>query len=300
MTKIIGTGLSGLVGSRLVELLQKKFEFVDFSLDSGVDITKLSSLKKAFLKHLDCKAVIHLAAFTDVSEAAKQEGNKKGLCYQINVIGTQNTANLCQEYGKYLIHISTDFVFDGKKKTAYTEEDKPHPIEWYGHTKYLAEKIVQQSKNPWLIARIAYPFKAKPSQRNLEPKPKIDLVRKIIEKLENDQEVKMFTDQMITPTLIDDIAHSVDIIVREKPTGVYHVVGSSFISPYNLALKICKILNLDKTKVKKTTLLEFQRIDPRPRQKYLKLSNIKIQKDLNIKISSIDQALNSAFIIERN
>jgi dTDP-4-dehydrorhamnose reductase len=300
MTKIIGTGLSGLVGSRLVELLQKKFEFVDFSLDSGVDITKLSSLKKAFLKHLDCEAVIHLAAFTDVSEAAKQEGNKKGLCYQINVIGTQNTANLCQEYGKYLIHISTDFVFDGKKKTAYTEEDKPYPIEWYGHTKYLAEKIVQQSKNPWLIARIAYPFKAKPSQRNLEPKPKIDLVRKIIEKLENDQEVKMFTDQIITPTLIDDIAHSVDIIVRKKPTGVYHVVGSSFISPYNLALKICKILNLDKTKVKKTTLLEFQRIDPRPRQKYLKLSNIKIQKDLNIKISSIDQALNSAFIIERN
>lgn len=300
MTKIIGTGLSGLVGSRLVELLQKKFEFVDFSLDSGVDITKLSSLKKAFLKHLDCEAVIHLAAFTDVSEAAKQEGNKKGLCYQINVIGTQNTANLCQEYGKYLIHISTDFVFDGKKKTAYTEEDKPYPIEWYGHTKYLAEKIVQQSKNPWLIARIAYPFKAKPSQRNLEPKPKIDLVRKIIEKFKSDQEVKMFTDQIITPTLIDDIAHSVDIIVRKKPTGVYHVVGSSFISPYNLALKICKILNLDKTKVKKTTLLEFQRIDPRPRQKYLKLSNIKIQKDLNIKISSIDQALNSAFIIERN
>jgi len=290
MTKIIGTGLSGLVGSRLVELLQKKFEFVDFSLDSGVDITKLSSLKKAFLKHLDCEAVIHLAAFTDVSEASKQEGNKKGPCYQINVIGTQNIANLCQEYGKYLIHISTDFVFDGKKKTAYTEEDQPHPIEWYGHTKYLAEKIVQQSKNPWLIARIAYPFKTKPSQRNLEPKPKIDLVRKIIEKLENDQEVKMFTDQMITPTLIDDIAHSVDIIVRKKPTGVYHVVGSDFITPYNLALKICKVFNLDETKVKKTSLREYQKSDPRPRQLYLCLSNKKLGKNLGIKMSNLDQA----------
>ena len=290
MIKIVGTGLSGLVGSRIVELLQKKYQFVDFSLDSGVDITKLPSLKKAFTQNLGCEAVIHLAAFTNVSEAAKQEGNKNGLCYKINVIGTQNIVNLCQEYDKYLIHFSTDFVFDGKKKTAYTEEDKPHPIEWYSRTKYLAEKIVCQSKNPWLIARIAFPFKAKPSPKKFEPKIKLDLVRTIIQKLKIGQEVKMFTDQIITPTFIDDIAKAIDIFIQKKPTGVYHLVGSNFITPYNLALKICKVFNFDKTKVKKTSLHEYQTIDPRPRQFSLCLSNKKLEKTLKVKMFSLDQA----------
>ena len=290
MTKIIGTGLSGLVGSRLVELLQKKFEFVDFSLDSGVDITKLSSLKKAFLKYLDCEAIIHLAAFTDVSEAAKQEEDKKGLCYQINVVGTQNIANLCQEYGKYIIHISTDNVFNGKKRTPYTEEDQPQPIEWYGETKYLAEEAVKKTKNPWLIVRIAFPFKAKSSPKKLEPKPKLDLTRKIIERIKIGQKIKMFTDQVITSTFIDDIAKAMDTFFKKKPTGIYHVVGSDFITPYNLALKICKVFNLDETKVKKTSLREYQKIDPRPRQRYSCLSNKKLEKNLGIKMSNLDQA----------
>src|SRR4030065_193239 len=81
--KIICTGLSGLVGSRIVELLQNKHQFADFSLDSGVDITDELKLKKAFSQNQDAKTVIHLAAFTDVNEASKQTNDKNGLCYRI-------------------------------------------------------------------------------------------------------------------------------------------------------------------------------------------------------------------------
>src|SRR4030042_2472259 len=165
--KIIGTGLSGLVGSRIVELLQNKNQFADFALDSGVDITDELKLKKAFSQNKDAKTVIHLAAFTDVNEASKQTNDKNGLCYRINVLGTENVAQLCAKNAKYLIHISTDFVFDGKKDGAYSEEDQPNPIEWYGQTKLWAEEKIKNSGCRYLILRIAFPYKAQAAATNL-------------------------------------------------------------------------------------------------------------------------------------
>ena len=101
---IIGTGLSGLVGSRIVELLSDRHDFVDFSLDSGIDITDKSLLEKAFRKNREARVVLHLAAFTDVDKAWEQRGDKDGLCYRVNVIGTRNIAQLCAKYNQYLIH----------------------------------------------------------------------------------------------------------------------------------------------------------------------------------------------------
>ena len=137
---IIGTGLSGLTGSRIVELLKRKFNFIDFSLDKGIDITNFELLKRKFKENLEAEIVLHLAAFTDVDAAWKQRGNKNGLCYRVNVLGTRNIAKLCQQYKKYLVHMSTDYIFDGKKKTFYTEYNKPNPVEWYGKTKFWENK----------------------------------------------------------------------------------------------------------------------------------------------------------------
>ena len=208
---------------------------------------------------------------------------KNGLCYQVNVIGARNIARICRQEKKYLIYISTDFVFDGEKTGGYTETAAPAPIEWYGQTKYWAEQEAAKSGAKYAIARIAFPFQACFA-------PKLDLVRKIIKGLQNNSLPAMMTDQMITPTFIDDIALAIDTLIKRKAMGIYHVVGSTALSPYELAFRINEIFNFGVSEIRKTTLAKFLQADSRPRQKNLTLNNRKIQQ-LGVKMRTIDEAL---------
>jgi len=284
--KIIGTGLSGLVGSRLVELLKDKYEFVDFSLNTGVDILDLAALSKKFAQNKEAIVVLHLAAFTDTTAAWQERGDKNGLCYRLNVLGTKNIADLCRKYHQYLIYVSTDFVFSGQKEGVYTEEDAHAPIEWYGQTKSWAEKEVFNSGLPAAVVRIAFPFRAKFD-------PKKDAVRKIIEGLENKNLYPMFADQTITPTFIDDIAWGLDYFFENKQRGIYHLVGSTSLSPYQMAKMIAQVFGFNKKLVKRCSLAQYQKSqskDIRPWHKNLALSNKKAVS-LGIKMHSFKKAL---------
>ena len=286
-TKIIGTGLSGLVGSRIVELLKDKYEFVDFSLDSGVNVLDKESLSAAFKNHKDAVAVLHMAAFTDTNAAWEQRGDKSGICYQLNVEGTRNILELAQKYNQYFVYISTDFVFDGTKTTPYTETDTPNPIEWYGETKYLGEKVVIDSGYQAAIVRITYPYRA-----NFDKKP--DIIHKVLTKLQNSEVVKMFSDQICTYTFIDDIATSLDKFFKNKYTGIYHLVGSSSHSPYEMAKLVAKTFGYDENLVQSCSLEDYIKSQPegsRPWQKTLITSNQKV-KDLGIEMKTLEEGLN--------
>ncbi len=278
---IIGTGLSGMIGSRLTELFNEEFKFVNLDLATGTDITDVNQVERA----LDCPGtiVIHLAAFTDVSEAYQETGNKQGKVYQVNVIGTQNIANACHKYHHYLIHISTDFIFDGKKQELYTETDRPRPIEWYGQTKLWAEEAVKNSDCQFVIARLAFPFRSHFPQ-------KLDLARNILEKLKTNSLDPMFTDQIITPTFVDDICSVLKVFSEKKPSGIYHVVGSTSLTPYDLALKIATVFNLQ-AEIKSCSLKDYLKKDSRPRQQFLKISNVKLKQDFGFEMKTIDEAL---------
>src|SRR3989344_4235798 len=143
--KILGTGLDGLVGSRIVELLKDKYEFEP----SNVDVTSKDKIAKKITSS-DAPIVLHLAAKTSVDGCEEDHSSARA----VNGVGTQNIVDACQKSSKKLIYISTDFVFDGSKDL-YSEEDKPNPINWYGRTKYEGEEIVKKSSTPWIIARIA-------------------------------------------------------------------------------------------------------------------------------------------------
>ena len=288
MQKIIGTGLSGLVGSRIVELLKDKFEFVDFSLDTNVNILDLANITNAFEQHKDAVAVLHMAAFTDTNAAWEQRGNKTGICYQLNVEGTRNILNLAKKYNQYLIYISTDFVFDGAKNTPFLETDTPNPIEWYGETKYLGEKVIQDSdyKN-YNISRLTYPYRAK-----FDIKP--DIIKKVLTKLQNNEPVKMFSDQICTYTFIDDIANALGYFLENKTTGIYHLVGSSSHSPYEMCQLVAEVFGLDKNLISASSLDEFIKSQPagsRPWQKTLITSNEKA-KSLGLNFCTLEEGLN--------
>lgn len=250
--KIFTVGGSGLVGSRIIELLQGKHSFTDLSLTNGVDITNPASLD-VIRTDKEHDIVILLAAKADVDgcELDKPLG-EEGDAYKINVIGAKNVAEAAKTGGKKLIYISTDFVFDGEKTPpySYTEEDIPNPINWYAMTKYKGEEMVKATGVPYIIARIAYPYRASFDLKK-------DFVRAIAGRLENNQPVKAITDHLMSPTLIDDIAYALDVLIREDATGIYHVCGDQPISPYDATMLIADIFGFDKSLVGKTTRSEY-------------------------------------------
>lgn len=282
--KIFTIGGSGLVGSRITELLNSKYSFDDLSLTTGVNITDPASLE-IIKNDTEHEIVIHLAAKADVDgcEADRSLG-EEGDAWKINVGGVQNVVNACLPTNKKLIYISTDFVFDGSTPGAsgYTEEDKPHPINWYAETKFRGEEVVKNSGLPYLIVRIAYPYRK-------EFEAKKDFLRAIIDRLKNNQPVKAITDHVMTPTFIDDIATALDKLIEANSTGIFHVVGSQSLTPYESAILIAEKFGLDKNLITKTTRAEYFK-DKAPRPFNVSMNNGKIKK-LGINMKTFEEGL---------
>ena len=278
--EIIGTGLSGLIGSRLVELIPDT-NFTDVSLDSGFDILKPETIEQLF-KDSPAQVVVHLAGFTDVNAAWNQKGDKSGLCYQLNVVGTQNIVDLCLKYGKHLVHISTDYVFDGAKSTPYVETDQTNPLDWYAETKLLAEKIVPPE---FTIIRTASPYRSKYDS-------KVDLVRKMISKLSQGQTCNLFSDQVSTPTFIDDLALGLAKVFASPKSGTYHLVGSSSQSVYQMGLLVAKTFGYDPNLVQASSLTDYLKTpNARPYPPHLEISNQKFITDFGYTPKTLTEGL---------
>lgn len=277
------SGASGLVGSRFVEMYGEDYEIANIDLTNNVNILDIASIE-AFVDMHPSDTLIHLAAFTNTVEADKQKGDKAGLCYQVNVVGTENIANVCQKRKMHLVHISTDFVFDGTKKDMYVEDDLRSPIDWYGQTKAMAEEVVEQSNTDYTIIRIAYPYRA-----NFDLKP--DIITKIRTRLKDNTLPPQFTDTTITPTFVDDIARGFQVIVTQRKRGIYHMVGSTVVSPYDLAVAVARLYHYDELQVKKGLLETYLNDNPRPFARYGGVSNVKATQDLGLTFATLDQGL---------
>lgn len=159
--KIAIIGSTGLVGSRVAEILSDKHQITELNSSNGFDITDKTSV--SILQDTDSEIVILLAAKANVDGCEKDKvKGKDGAAWKINVEGAQNVGDICQATGKKLIYISTDFVFDGEMPVgeSYNEEDATHAINWYGETKLEGENAIQSISTPWTIVRIAYPYRA--------------------------------------------------------------------------------------------------------------------------------------------
>jgi dTDP-4-dehydrorhamnose reductase len=283
-TQILATGATGLVGSRFVEMFSDTYEVINMDLTTGVDITKVETFAPFIESHPEAKFLIHLAAFTDTNKAFAESGDKNGICYKVNVDGTKNIADVCKAHGIHLIHVSTDFVFDGKKATPYTEDDAVSPIEWYGETKAIAEEVVKNSGANYTIIRLSYPYRA---TYDLKP----DLVKKIRAGLESGKLYPQFTDSVITPTFIDDIARAFDKIIELKPAGILHIVGSDVMSPYVLAKNVAVAYGFDESVVKEGSLEEYLKTASRPFAKTVAMSNAKASQVLGLHFATLEEGL---------
>lgn len=265
MKKIVVFGGSGLVGSRFISLQKDNFEIASPPA-TGVNILNKDKILE-YLKESGAEFVINFAAYTQVEKAEEEKGNTDGIVYKLNALGAKNLAEACKTLDKYLIHISTDYVFDGiKSESPYTEEDKPNPINWYGATKLFGEEFVLTSGCKGAIVRISMPF---------SPfyKEKPDIARFFLQELKSGRKIWAVEDQRITPTLVDDIVAALKIIIDNESLGLYHVSSRDSASPLEFAKTIVELFNLrydlissinfeDYNKKKKAKLLKYSWLNP--------------------------------------
>lgn len=282
--KIFGIGANGLIGSRVAELLKDSYLITNLSTSTGVDITDQNSLA-ILTNDSEHSVVILFAAKADVDgcEADRHLG-KDGPAWKINVDGPANVASACLKAGKKLLYISTDFVFSGDDTPSlgYSEEDVPSPIDWYATTKYEGEKAVINSGVDYAILRVAYPYRP-----HFEVKK--DFVHAIAGRLSEGLPVKAVTDHIMTPTYVDDIALAMQKIIATNQSGIFHVVGSEFISPYEAALVIAEEFGYEKDLISKITRAEFFK-NKAPRPFNLSLKNDKIEH-LGIRMRTFREGL---------
>lgn len=270
MKKIAVTGASGLVGSRIIELLSDSFEFIPISL-RDMDITDKDSVN-SYLKSVSFDLLLHLAAYTNVVGAETE----KDKAYLINKTGTENLLDVVFAEKKQFIYISTDFVFDGTTPP-YFETNTPHPISTYGSSKYAGEQAV--GKNG-MIVRISYPYRA-----SFEAKK--DIVRALKTTLEEGKTLSMVDDSLIVPTFIDDIAFGLGHLMNNYSKDIVHVVGRDAMSPYTLAKTIARVFLLDESLINKISYEQYFK----DKAKGPRYGDIRSQKNTFYTMHSVEEGL---------
>ncbi|MFH1826904.1 MAG: sugar nucleotide-binding protein [bacterium] len=260
MKNILISGSTGLVGSRITDLLRLDFNFIPL-LATEVDFIDKVKVGQ-FVKSKDFDIFLHLGAYTNVNGAELE----KDLAHNINVNGTRNVFNSVLKKGKKFVYISTDYVFSGvDKEIVYVEDSKPNPKGVYAKTKYEGEKIVN---NKGMILRIAYPYRA-------QFEDKKDFVSSIRLILERGQEINAVTDSFITPTFIDDIAQALKHLLQNYSPEIYHIVGSDSLTPYNASKLIAQKFNLDPDLVKPLSFSSYFKDYATIRPQYSAMKSIK-------------------------
>jgi dTDP-4-dehydrorhamnose reductase len=266
LKKIIITGSNGLLGQSLIALLSREKEnYKIFGFSKGVnrsgrtdfdysdvDITNEKEVKEKLFK-ISPDFIINTAAMTNVDACE----NDREACYDLNVNAVQYLTAICSEIKAHLIHLSTDFIFDGEKGN-YSEDDVPNPLNYYGETKLLSEKILQNSTINYTILRtiLVYGLVHDMSRSNI--------VLWVKESLENQKEITIVDDQFRAPTYVEDLAVSCKVSIDKKATGVFNISSSHLLSVYEIAQEIAAVFQLDKGLIKPISSSTLNQAAPRP------------------------------------
>ncbi|KON88338.1 dTDP-4-dehydrorhamnose reductase [Sporosarcina globispora] len=246
MVKILITGAHGQLGKELVRKSHLSHSIVSLG-KKELDITSQDQVENVIL-HFKPQYIIHTAAFTSAEQCEIQR--KKA--FEVNALGAGIVAKTAEKVDARLFYISTDYVFDGKKNSPYTVEDKPNPLSIYGMSKLLGERLVLLSKNASII-RTSWLFGHDGS----------NFVKTMLKLAKMGKEVKVVNDQIGCPTYVSDLAETI-LQLLEKKNGIYHVSNSGYCSWYTFAQTIFEEAGFDSKLVKPVTTKEYGAICPRP------------------------------------
>ncbi len=286
--RVLIVGSNGMLGQRLaeffssqenVELMCSSYEdksFIPKTQYSQIDITKKNCVKDLIMGFVP-DIVINAAAYTNVDKAETD----RELAWKINVNGIVNLALYSWTIDAHLIHISTDYIFDGKSGP-YSENDKPNPIGYYGRTKLASENSIVASGVRYTIARTNVLFG---TAKYCRP----DFVKWVITSLKEGNEIRIVTDQINNPTYIDDLIYGIDKICEAKKEGIYNLGGKELLSRFEFTIRIAEFFNLDKDLIKPILTRELNQPAARPLNSGL--INLKAEVELEYKPHSIEESL---------
>lgn len=242
------------------------------------DITDRKKLKELCMKFRPT-VIVNTAAVTDVDGCE----NQKQEAWTINVKGVENLVQMCRLFDSRLIHFSTDYVFDGTKGP-YTEEDKPEPLGYYGKTKLASENICKTGNIPYSIIRTNVLYGSATSRHT-------DFVRWALLKLATNETLHIVNDQYSNPTFIDDLGHAVELLIKRKRYGIYHISGADWVNRWEFAKKIATVFGFTNSTILPIKTEELQQTAPRPL--YGGLVTLKAETDLRMKMTSIESGLST-------
>ena len=282
MARVLVTGSDGQLGMCIREI-QSQYPDISFHFTNKnkLDITKKRELNSFFSSN-KINWCINCAAYTNVDKAEEEPDsasliNKKGAEILAEVTNTQNVT---------LIHVSTDFVFDGKQKNPYTENERTNPINIYGKTKLDGEKSIVKLNQNHFIIRTSWLYSSN----------KKNFVKAMIELMKKNKQINVVNDQFGSPTYAYDLANSIIKIIKNFNwhPGVYHYSNIGKISWLEFAQSIKELYGL-RSKIIGVSSEEFQTIAKRPKYSYLDKS--KIKKIYNIEIPYYTESLKNCIEI---
>ena len=249
MKRIVITGSNGLLGQKLVKLYLSKSTYEIHALSRGenrlhnkegytyynIDLLDKVELVQT-LNQIEPSVIIHTAAMTNVDACEQQQEQ----CDLMNIDVVANILDYCKESGVYLVHLSTDFIFDGTKGDVYNEDDIAHPVNHYGLSKLKSEIMIQEAKIDAAILRTILVYGL------VDQNDRSNIVLWVKSSLENHKDIHVVTDQLRMPTYAEDLAEACWLAVEARAKGVFNVSSNELMSIYDIALSIADAFGLDK------------------------------------------------------
>ena len=283
--RVVITGSNGLLGQTLVNLLLEEpnsYEVTGFSKGPSrskridfkyvsLDITDQKSLKTQ-LKLIRPHFIVNTAAMTNVDAC---ESNRDA-CYALNVSAVGYLRDISKSIGAHLIHLSTDFIFDGIQGN-YKETDAANPLSYYGETKLLSEEILNNSAIDFTILRtiLVYGLTADMSRSNI--------VLWVKESLEQHREIQIVNDQYRTPTFVLSLAEACKRCIDISAKGTFHIASNTLLSIYEIALQIADTFGLDAQYIKPIETATLNQPANRPVKTGFDLTKTKKELDFHPK-----------------
>jgi dTDP-4-dehydrorhamnose reductase len=263
--RILVTGANGLLGQKLIELLLSKEECYPIATAKSklvIDLPRgefhLMDIAHAAQVNLVIAStkpdvVINTAAMTQVDQC--ETGKEK--CWLANVTAVEYLVKACEANNIHLVHLSTDFIFDGTRGPL-DENEKPNPLSYYGESKLAAEEVIQKSKTSWAILRTVLVFGV------TKDMSRSNIVLWVKKSLEEGKTINVVNDQWRTPTLAEDLAMGCYLAATKKAKGIYNISGYEMMTPYDIAIKTAEFFGLDKSLIKETDSTKFKQPAARP------------------------------------
>jgi dTDP-4-dehydrorhamnose reductase len=263
--KILVTGANGLLGQKLSALLIEDNDVspiltsrskLSFPAHRGefmaMDITDAKAVRDVLISAKP-DVIVNTAAMTLVDQCETQQDE----CWKNNVTAVENLIEACALTKTHLIHVSTDFIFDGSRGQL-DENAIPNPVNFYGKSKAAAEKLIMDSEISWSILRTVLVFGI------THDLSRSNIVLWVKENLEKGKSIKVVNDQWRTPTLAEDLAMGCYLAAKQKAKGVFNISGKDFMTPYDIAIATAEFFKLDKSLIVPADSSTFTQTAKRP------------------------------------